>query len=172
MRDPVDIPIEIPPQAKMTVDEAAHVLGISTGAVRNRLSRGTLQSVKENGTVFVLLPPEMSRDVTDTPNDTPTDSPRDTDDMPTEMSRDVEALMAAKDETIRILTEQLGRAEERDRENRRIIAGLVQRVPELEASPAARESPVSASEERGGDGLPPEQEKPVSSLWRRLFGFE
>jgi hypothetical protein len=168
VRDPGDIPIEIPPQAKMTVDEAAHVLGISTGAVRNRLSRGTLESVKENGTVFVLLPPKMSRDVADTPNDIP----RDTADTPFEMSRDVEALMAAKDETILILTEQLGRAEERDRENRRIIAGLVQRVPELEpareATSEEREYDISVSEERGGREAPPAPEK--RSFFRWLFG--
>ena len=144
----------------MTVDEAARVLGISTGAVRNRLSRGTLESVKENGTVFVLLPREMSRDVTDTP----TNIPRDATNMPSEMSRDVEALLAAKDETIRILTQQLGRAEERDRENRRIIAGLVQRVPELEAPQEPRGAREKASEgEEKGDDTP---ERP---WWRKLL---
>jgi hypothetical protein len=151
----------------MTVDEAARVLGISTGAVRNRLSRGTLESIKENGTVFVLLSSEMSRDVTDTPANTS----RDTDDMPPEMSRDVEALMAAKAETIRILTEQLGRAEERDRENRRIIAGLVQRVPELEPAREPRESDVSVSEESGDREVPPESPTPIS-WWRRVFGLQ
>ena len=159
MRDPGDIPIEMPPQDKMTVDEAARVLGITTGAVRNRLSRGTLESIKENGTVFVLLPPEMSRDVTDTPTDNP---------------RDVEALMAAKDETIRILAEQLSRAEERDRENRRIIAGLVQRVPELEpvreVPPEPREEPETASPEMEGVETPLAEEKRRSWLHRFFFG--
>jgi excisionase family DNA binding protein len=150
VRDTDDIPTEIPP-SKMSVDEAARVLGISTGTVRNRLARGTLESVKENGTVFVLLPVEMSRDVADTP----TDIPRDVDDTPFDMSRDTEAVVAAKNETIRALKEQLDRAEERDRENRRIIAGLVQRIPELEPAPEPRESPQTASEEpSGSQGLP------------------
>jgi hypothetical protein len=39
------------------------------------------------------------------------------------------------------LREQLAQAHERDRENRRIIAGLVSRVPQLEA-PETPESPV------------------------------
>ena len=42
---------------RYTVRDAAAILGVTTGAVRNRLSRGTLQSVKEHGTVYVLLPP-------------------------------------------------------------------------------------------------------------------
>jgi predicted transcriptional regulator len=40
---------------RYTVTEAAKMLGITTGAVRNRLSRGTLQRVREGGTVYVLL---------------------------------------------------------------------------------------------------------------------
>jgi hypothetical protein len=57
--------------ARYTVAEAADMLEITTGAVRNRLSRGTLRSTKEDRTVYVLLPAGMSRDagrdVVDTP---------------------------------------------------------------------------------------------------------
>src|SRR3712207_520341 len=35
--------------------------GYNNGAVRSRLSRGTLQSVKEGGMVYVLLPPDAQR---------------------------------------------------------------------------------------------------------------
>lgn len=162
MRDTGDIPTETPP-SKVTVDEAARVLGITTGAVRNRLSRGTLESVKKNGTVFVLLPPEMLRDVTDIP--------RDANDTPHDMLRNIDAIMAAKDETIRTLREQLDRAEERDRENRRIIAGLVQRIPAIESpdTPSEqRESPETAPEEAGKGKQPPDEE--YRPWWRRFFG--
>jgi hypothetical protein len=37
--------------SRLIVPEAARQLGISPEAVRNRLSRGTLKSVKEGGTV-------------------------------------------------------------------------------------------------------------------------
>jgi hypothetical protein len=47
---------------RYTVEDAAAVLGMTTGAVRNRLSRGTPRSVKEHGTVCVLLPSDTSRD--------------------------------------------------------------------------------------------------------------
>jgi hypothetical protein len=40
---------------RLTVPDAARALGISPEAVRNRLSRGTLESVKESGTVYVLI---------------------------------------------------------------------------------------------------------------------
>jgi hypothetical protein len=44
------------------------VLGMTTGAVRNRLSRGTLRGVEEHGTVYVLLPADTSsRDIGDIP---------------------------------------------------------------------------------------------------------
>ena len=105
--------------------EAAKALGISPEAVRNRLSRGTLESVKENGRVFVLIDRDMARD---------------TDDMPTDTPHESTAVIEAKDETIRVLKDLLDAEREANRENRRIIVGLVQRVPELEAR-QSRENP-------------------------------
>ncbi|WP_187647810.1 helix-turn-helix domain-containing protein [Nitrosophilus labii] len=40
---------------KISIKEAAQILGISEQAVRKRISRGTLDSVKENGHVYVIL---------------------------------------------------------------------------------------------------------------------
>jgi hypothetical protein len=40
---------------RLLVPDAAKALGISPEAVRNRLSRGTLESVKEFGTVYILI---------------------------------------------------------------------------------------------------------------------
>ena len=47
--------------SNLTVPEAADALGISPEVVRNRLSRGTLESVKERGRVFVLIDRDMAR---------------------------------------------------------------------------------------------------------------
>ena len=41
--------------SRCTVEEAAAVLGMTTGAVRNRLSKGILRSVEEHGAVYVLF---------------------------------------------------------------------------------------------------------------------
>src|SRR3712207_9457034 len=55
------------------------ILQITTGAVRNRLSRGTLRSVKESGTVYVLLPGDVARGTDrDTDRDTDRGTERDT----------------------------------------------------------------------------------------------
>lgn len=54
--------------SRYTVEEAAALLGMTVGAVRNRLSKGILRSVEERGTVYVLLPAYLSRDA---PRDAP-----------------------------------------------------------------------------------------------------
>jgi hypothetical protein len=137
---------------RLTVPEAAQALGISPEAVRNRLSRGTLDSAKEDGTVYVLLDADRARHTDDVSHDIPGDA---------------EALISAKDETIRVLGEQLEAEREASAELRRIVAGLVQRVPELEAPAEPRESPVAPSEESGGGEDRGEPER--RSWWRRLL---
>jgi excisionase family DNA binding protein len=44
-----------PPGRRLTVAQAADVLGISDDAVRSRIKRGTLRAVRESGRVFVVL---------------------------------------------------------------------------------------------------------------------
>ncbi len=63
-------------------------------------------------------------------------------------------MISAKDEAIRVLREQLEAEREASAELRRIVAGLVQRVPELEAPPEPREAPETTSEESGGGNGP------------------
>jgi hypothetical protein len=165
MRDVGDIP---PEMSRFSVDEAARILGISTGAVRNRLSRGTLESVKEDGTVYVLLPADMLQD---TERDA-VDMSRDTGEIHGDMSGESGGLISAKDETIHLLREQLEVEREASAELRRIIAGLVQRVPELEPSreppSEPRESPETAS--AGAEGVETPLQAERRSWWRRFFG--
>ena len=56
---------------RFTVEDAAAAIGMTTGAVRNRLSQGTLRSVEEHGTVYVLLPADTSRDTARDTGDIP-----------------------------------------------------------------------------------------------------
>jgi hypothetical protein len=82
-----------------------------------------------------------------------------------------DSLLAAKDETIAALREQLEQANERDRENRRIIAALTSRIPAIEApqeppgGPETAESPKRplTDEERAQEGA-------QHPWWRRVFG--
>lgn len=145
---------------RLSVPEAAQVLGITTDAVRMRLSRDTLASERHEGRVYVLLDEDLTSDASD--------------------DRPSVALVEAKDETIRLLREQLESERRANEENRRIIAGLVQRVPELEASspsePTGRpEAPETV--EGGPEGTEPRSGTPGPqaapqrrSLWRRVFG--
>jgi hypothetical protein len=113
--------------ARYTVPEAGRRLGISSEAVRNRLSRGTLKSVKESGTVCMLLENDRARHTADTPNDIPG------------------VLFEEMRGRIESLERQLERANERDRENRRIIAALTSRMPAI----VAPEFPETATEQPG-----------------------
>src|SRR5215203_4882941 len=125
-----------PPKRRTTVAEAAEVLGISAEAVRGRIRRGTLPVEREGGTVYVLLEDR-----------TTTDQPRTTGDEPTDRT---DLLIAELQDRVRSL-------EEANRENRRIIAALTQRIPAIEApSEAPSEPPESPSESRE----PPESPGP------------
>jgi hypothetical protein len=128
--------------SRYTVSEAARQLRISPEAVRNRLSRGTLRSVKEGGTVYVLLEADRTRHTGDSSSDRPGDTSH--------------TLLEEMRGRIEDLREQL-RAERRaNAENRRIIAALTSRIPELEApSQEPREAPETATEQPGRGGPQP-----------------
>ena len=110
---------------RVTVQEAARLLGISEGAVRARIHRGTLETERDSGTVYVRL------NADDTTNER------------TEQSELVQTLR----EYNAALERQLNAERESSAELRRIVAGLVQRIPELEAPSEPRESPESATED-------------------------
>jgi hypothetical protein len=148
---------------RLTVAQAAEALGITEGAVRSRIKRGTLPTTKEGGTVFVLWGGGTSQ-----ANQSPNTS------VPTDQTELLEALR----DQIRDLREQVEQANERDRENRRIIAALTSRIPAIEApaSPEPRESPESPgpaetpTEAAREAQEPSERPQERRSLWSRLFG--
>ena len=147
------------PGRRLTVPEAASALGISADAVRSRIKRGTLRAEREGGRVFIVLgSPDRAQ---------PTNRPGATD-QPTDDLR----------EQVRYLREQLRREQEAHAEARRIIAGLVQRVPAIEA-PTGSPSPGSDAPgpPSGGEDTPQRGETPGGQdrpadrpWWRRVFG--
>jgi hypothetical protein len=70
--------------------------------------------------------------------DSETDRTRHADDIPSDIPQGLVMEMRGRIES---LERQLEQANERDRENRRIIAALTQRIPAIEAPPEAPESP-------------------------------
>jgi hypothetical protein len=141
----------------LTVADAASALGITQDAVRKRIRRGTIQSEKdESGRIYVYVPASETVHKTD----------QDTSQPPSDSA----ALISAKDETIAALRDQLEAERQAHAEARRIIAGLVERIPAIEAPSEARESPQTAEEQQGrGEPHPAtvESQEPVQRRWWR-----
>ena len=143
---------------RVTVGEAAALLGISKEAVRMRIRRGTLRSEKTDERVYVWLDDDIN---TDQDNVQHSDLP-------------------AYRELIEQLRGEVEAWREEARRKDHIIAGLIERLPpQLEApqepsespetaeSPGPRERPF-ADEERSQEAAQP-QGTP-RSWWRRVFG--
>ena len=153
------------PAGRKTVAEAAQAMGISAEAVRGRIRRGTLPVERERGAVYVVLEPEV--------DDRPTaDQSRTT----AAQSADRTELVEALREQISDLRGQLAEANAANRENRRIIAGLTQRIPELEAAGPAEQPEASETIEEEPERAEPRsdtvraQEAARRPWWRRVFG--
>jgi hypothetical protein len=172
---PTSQPADQPTDRRVSVAEAAVLLGLSEEAVRSRLKRGTLRKEKApDGTVLVVLGRGGSADRPTNGTDRPTT--RTTTGQPTNQSDQWE-MVKMLHEQVSFLRHQLEQEREANRENRRIIAGLVQRVPELEATPEPREAPETPAEETGRGSTAPEKQEKTSddsqerkrSWWREFF---
>jgi len=107
---------------RVTLTEAAELLGTSRDAIRMRVKRGTLRSEKgEDGRRYVFVDPSRDR---------ATNANTQAEDEGSPTATPLEELR----EQVGYLREQLRREQDAHAEARRIIAGLVQRVPELEAA--------------------------------------
>ena len=146
----------------LDVGEAAQELGISTDAVRKRITRGSLRSDRVNGHVRVWL------DVGGT-------------EAGREAQVDGEALVEVLQDHITDLRVQLEAEREARRRADTIIAQLTQanaalaaRVPELEAAESREETAEGTAEETGRtephSNAGEAQEGAQRPWWRRMFG--
>jgi hypothetical protein len=168
---------------RVTVSEAADILGITAEAVRTRIKRGRLDSIKDpprpGGTVYVLLEADQTR-----PNIDSTSQGQDqtTDQTHPDAAELREELVNELRDRVRYLEQALEEEREaRTEEHRRhdtLMAQLMQRIPELEPPPLEpQESPVSPgpsdSPTEGAEGPREEaSEEPAErrSWWSRIFG--
>jgi hypothetical protein len=143
---------------RMTVPEAAEIMGVTQSAIRKRVQRGTIPWDKDHeGRVYVYVDPSERSSGTGKDRDR---------DRATGRSRD-EVLEAYKDQ-VEFLRRELERKD-------MLLASLTQRIPELEVSSEAREpSGKPPADTAKGDAAPPEQQAASQrpSWWRRFFGFE
>jgi hypothetical protein len=140
---------------RATLAEAADLLGISKGAVRQRVRRGTLRSEKgEDGRVYVYVDPSA-------------------DDVSPHTTHGEGALVEELRDRIRYLERQV--EEERNARYRadELLARLMDRT-QLEAPSEVRESPETAGEEPERAASHPAaggaQEGVRRPWWRRVFG--
>ena len=147
---------------RLTVPQAAEALGVTVDAVRGRIRRGNLDAEHDAGGVYVWI------DVSEAAGSR---GPSATSQRP---SDDQSARVEDLREQVDYLRGQLTEANERDRENRRIIAALTQRIPAIEAPTDERESPQTVEEEperaESHSAAGGTQEPVQRPWWRRVFG--
>jgi hypothetical protein len=164
---------------RVTVPDAARLLGISVEAVRGRIKRDTLEHEKApDGTVYVLLDADQPRPVAD---------------QPTNQSTDQALLIARLENEVQFLREELARKDA-------VMLSMTEAIKAI--SPPAQEEPIqepqapqTATEqpgrvgpqtplrggaqeahemhmpEAGGGPLPHDQQTPSERpWWRRVFG--
>jgi excisionase family DNA binding protein len=144
---------------RVTIEEAARLLGIERSSVKKRIQRGKLRTEKDvTGTLYVYV--DRSETVRDESRD---QSQTDRDELVAELRRTNELLRG-------VITT-------RDEEIRRrdvIISQLTERIPAIEAPQEARESSEPVEEEQGKveprPDAPDRREGARSSWWRRVFG--
>src|SRR5687768_4608724 len=145
------------PRRRLSVAEAADALEVTVDAIRSRVKRGTIAHERKGGRVYVLLGDDESRPGYDQVTD---QGARESEDRTAEL--------------IATLREQLQAERQAHAEARRIIAGLVERIPAIEAPQEASEASETVEEEPERAEPRPDkvesQETVQRPWWRRLFG--
>jgi len=138
---------------RVTIREASILLGISEGAVRKRVDRGSLRHDKgTDGKVYVYLPGAASRG-------TRGDDAGDDASTPHEYN----ALTSEMRARIDFLEEELRRKDA-------ILMNMTEAMKALTASSEPPGAPETAAENGSRGDVPPEQEQ--RSWWRRFFGID
>lgn len=153
---------------RLTVPEAASSLGIIEAAVRGRIKRGTLRSYREDGNLYVVLggdkPRGESMNNRDASGDESTDQtgtwPNPREELVEELRGQIAYLQGIIDTRDRELSEM-----------RRLLAGALERIPEIEAPRDEPQATDTATE--GGPGIKTRTSdtgEPRRSWWQRWFG--
>src|SRR3954452_24519952 len=140
---------------RVTVPDAANLLGVSQSAVRKRIQRGTIPWDKDDeGRIYVYVDPsEPSLEAED-------DKSQDT------------SLGQSRDELLEVYREQVEFLRRELERKDTIIMSLTQRIPELEAAQGPRNASGAVTQEAYNGNAPasPEPEQRRSWLYRFFFG--
>jgi excisionase family DNA binding protein len=125
---------------RITVSEAAELLGISQDAVRMRVKRGKLEGDKEGNRLFVWIDTDQTADQT----------------------TDRDDLLEAYRDQVEFLRRELERRDQ-------LLAAALSRIPEIEAPQEPTGAPETVSE-GPDRGQPQDAPKGTPrSWWRRIF---
>jgi hypothetical protein len=137
---------------RLSVSDAAKVLGISVQAVHGRVNRGTIEHEREDGKIYVFLTDDevgnqqaLNTDVHDVYNA-----------YITSLKSEIESLKQDREVW-----------QEEARRKDHLLAAALERIPALEASPEGTESPTTAGNGEDKGSIPPDTE--MRSWWRRIF---
>lgn len=181
---PADRPQPSTTVRRITVPEAAEILGTTTDAVRSRMRRGKLRREEgEDGTVYVILEGSEAGHDADGRGTSGDGQETVKERRETVMSADGDGRQTVEDspmvevlrDQVEHLRSELALERESSSELRRIIAAMTQRIPvvELEAPPDEPGAHETASEGPARVSDREEDRRPQrASWWRRFFGFE
>jgi hypothetical protein len=130
-------------QRRVTVAEAAEILGLTVEAVRGRIKRGKLEHAKEDGTVYVLL--DTDRSATRQTGQQPVY------DQPDDQSSAQAEIIKALREQVAYMREQLAEEREARRRADTIIAQLSQASGELASTIRELAAPKEVEEKARGE---------------------
>ena len=132
---------------RLTIQEAARRLGVSEGAVRKRVTRGTLRHEKEDGRVYVFLDAGVD-DVQD---------------------EGVDALISQLRDEVAYLRDENRRKDEIIMQQAMTMRQLTA-APSQEPPEAAETAEEEAERAEPRPGAPGAQEGAQRPWWRRMFG--
>jgi excisionase family DNA binding protein len=133
---------------RVTVQEAARILGVKEPAIRKRVKRGTLQSERVGERVYVYLDTGESADRS-------------------------EDRSAGRDELVKELRSQIEYLREENRRKDHLLAAALERIPpQLEAPSEPTGSPVTPSGSGRSSETHPALQEATERLpgWRRVVG--
>jgi hypothetical protein len=142
-----------PDRRRVTVAEASEILGITAEAVRTRIKRGKLHSVKDppdrTGTVYVLLQADQTRPDTDPTmkGQSQTTDQRELVETLREQVAYLQGVIATRDQELALRAEEIRRRDTALEREQQLAAMFADRLQALEA-------PASSSEAPGSDVSP------------------
>jgi len=144
---------------RLTVSEAAKTLGVSAQAVHGRIKRETIEhEVGDDGKLYVYIP---DNDVDHSFNNTVVN------DYITALKSEIESLKEDREEW----KEEARRKDTIIAQMNQSLTAMINRIPELEASPDATQSRVSSADEENKGSVPSDAQNGSQgqSWWWRIF---